>query len=76
MNQLSLFRMGFLLEKLCGSYFRVLHMRSVIHMLSLLPNLGWHFMVMMNFPLLANREANMVLGTGCQETNFYVLVAM
>lgn len=26
----------------------------------------------MNFPLLANREANMVPGTGYQETIFYV----
>jgi len=76
-QQLSLFRMGFLLEKLLGLCFSIPHMKSVIHMLSFFSESKVTFYVLeMNFPLPANTEANTVPGTGYQETDFFVLVAI
>lgn len=77
MNQPSLFRMEFLLEKLLGLHFRVPPIKSVIHMLLFFPESKMAFYgLVMNFPLLTNRDANTVPGTGYQESDFFVVVVV
>ena len=73
MNQLSLFGMGFLLEKLLGLSFKVPHEISHPHAVIFSESKTAFYGLEMNFPLLANREANTVPGTGYQETDFFCL---